>query len=88
MSSRSHTIYRVNLEVRHKNNPFEKKMATMNLIDLAGSESVSKANTMGTSRVEGVNINKSLLALSSVIEKLSNRASFISYRESKLTRLL
>jgi DNA repair exonuclease SbcCD ATPase subunit len=38
---------------------------------------------------EGGNINKSLLALSNVINKLSqNNKSFVNYRDSKLTRLL
>ena len=38
--------------------------------------------------MEGKNINKSLLALSRVIRKLSQKEKKISYRESKLTRIL
>ncbi len=38
---------------------------------------------------EGENINKSLLALSNVIRKLSTKeGNYINYRDSKLTRLL
>jgi len=38
---------------------------------------------------EGSNINKSLLALSNVINKLSGGSKqFINYRDSKLTRIL
>ena len=63
--------------------------AQINLIDLAGSENVSKAKTDGIRMKEGSNINKSLLALSNVISKLSaNPKSFVNFRDSKLTRLL
>lgn len=89
-SSRSHSIFRLNLEVtkifESKNKTF---FSQMNLIDLAGSENVSKAKTDGIRMKEGSNINKSLLALSNVISKLSaNPKSFVNYRDSKLTRLL
>uniref|UniRef100_A0A0D9XLH7 Kinesin motor domain-containing protein n=1 Tax=Leersia perrieri TaxID=77586 RepID=A0A0D9XLH7_9ORYZ len=61
---------------------------TLNLIDLAGSES-SKTETTGLRRREGSYINKSLLTLGTVIGKLSEgRATHIPYRDSKLTRLL
>ncbi|KAG5055222.1 hypothetical protein JHK85_007732 [Glycine max] len=70
LSSRSHTIF------------------TLNLIDLAGSES-SKAETTGMRRREGSYINKSLLTLGTVISKLTeDKASHIPYRDSKLTRVL
>lgn len=90
-SSRSHSIFRLSLEVTkscdtHKTKTF---LSQMNLIDLAGSENVSKAKTEGIRMKEGSNINKSLLALSNVISKLSvNPKSFVNYRDSKLTRLL
>ncbi|RVW30805.1 Kinesin-like protein KIN-7D, chloroplastic [Vitis vinifera] len=61
---------------------------TLNLIDLAGSES-SRAETTGVRRKEGSYINKSLLTLGTVISKLTDgRATHIPYRDSKLTRLL
>ncbi|KAG1358812.1 Kinesin-like protein KIN-7K, chloroplastic [Cocos nucifera] len=70
LSSRSHTIF------------------TLNLIDLAGSES-SRAETTGVRRKEGSYINKSLLTLGTVIAKLTDgKATHIPYRDSKLTRLL
>ena len=85
-SSRSHTIFKINIEFNIK----EKKYCSqLNLVDLAGSENVSKAKCEGMRIKEGGNINKSLLALSSVINKLSqNNKSFVNYRDSKLTRLL
>ncbi|KAG2686893.1 hypothetical protein I3843_09G028200 [Carya illinoinensis] len=65
-----------------------KENVTVNLIDLAGSES-SKAETTGVRRKEGSYINKSLLTLGTVISKLTDsRATHIPYRDSKLTRLL
>ena len=61
------------------------------MVDLAGSEGVSKTQADGMRLREGSNINKSLLALSNVINKLSSETKvkqFINYRDSKLTRIL
>jgi kinesin family protein 18/19 len=62
----------------------------LSFIDLAGSERVSLAQNMGLRITEGSNINKSLLALGKVINKLSEKRNgvYIPYRDSKLTRLL
>lgn len=57
-------------------------------MDLAGSEGISKTNAQGLRLREGANINKSLLALSNVILKLSYKDQFVGFRESKLTRFL
>ena len=104
-SSRSHCIFRLNLKITKfksiKNilNESEKEKIILkshiNLIDLAGSENSSKTGCVGQRLKEGSNINKSLLALSNVINKLSqnngnigNGNFFVNYRDSKLTRLL
>ena len=91
-SSRSHTIFKINIEFYIKdniNNKEKKFFSQLNLVDLAGSENVSKAKCEGLRIKEGGNINKSLLALSNVINKLSqNNKNFVNYRDSKLTRLL
>lgn len=43
-SSRSHTIFRMQIESRNKTNISESiKQSTINLIDLAGSEAMEKA---------------------------------------------
>ena len=86
-SSRSHTIFKINIEFNIKE---KKYFSQLNLVDLAGSENVSKAKCEGMRIKEGGNINKSLLALSNVINKLSqnNNKNFVNYRDSKLTRLL
>ncbi len=84
-SSRSHTIFRLNIENLINN---KKYFSALNLIDLAGSENCNKTFAKGKILKEGININKSLLALSNVINKLSQKNFFCNFRESKLTRLL
>lgn len=74
-SSRSHTIFQV--FIKNAN-------ATLSLIDLAGSE---KAAGSIERRKEGAYINRSLLALGSVINKLIKN-EYVSFRDSKLTRIL
>uniref|UniRef100_A0A0D9WN27 Kinesin-like protein n=1 Tax=Leersia perrieri TaxID=77586 RepID=A0A0D9WN27_9ORYZ len=60
----------------------------LNLIDLAGSESL-KVETTGVRQKEGSYINKSLLTLGTVISKLTDdKTTHIPFRDSKLTRLL
>ena len=46
-------------------------VATLNLVDLAGSERVLKTGAEGIRMKEGANINKSLLNLGIVINKLT-----------------
>lgn len=65
-------------------------MATLSIIDLAGSERASATKNRGERLLEGANINKSLLALGSCINALCDprKKNHIPYRNSKLTRLL
>ncbi|ODV82440.1 kinesin-domain-containing protein [Suhomyces tanzawaensis NRRL Y-17324] len=88
-SSRSHSILQIKLNTINLSNKTETH-STLSLCDLAGSE---RAVSSLERRKEGSFINKSLLALSTVINKLSmasntNNADHIPYRDSKLTRLL
>ena len=94
-SSRSHTVFRFNIQTTQKNDSngqISVRTSQMNLVDLAGSEGVSKTGSEGIRFREGSNINKSLLALSKVIQRLSSFQAknkvFINYRDSKLTRIL
>ena len=59
------------------------------LVDLAGSERVKKTGATEMRLEEAKKINLSLLALGNIISALSdNKTNHISYRDSKLTRLL
>lgn len=54
----------------------------------AGSESVRHTGATGQRAKEGGKINQSLLSLSRVIHALSQPGAHVSFRDSKLTRLL
>ncbi|CAF0749645.1 unnamed protein product [Didymodactylos carnosus] len=60
----------------------------LNLIDLAGSEVISRSKAEGDRFREAVNINTELLQLRRVLDALSASSSYIPYRDSTLTRLL
>ncbi|CBZ27021.1 putative kinesin [Leishmania mexicana MHOM/GT/2001/U1103] len=75
----------------------KKVISTLNMVDLAGSERVAKTGATGLRMVEGGHINKSLTTLATVIDRLASEAShphtggaasFIPYRDSRLTHLL
>ncbi|KAG8903387.1 kinesin-like protein Klp5 [Tulasnella sp. 403] len=92
-SSRSHAVLQINVAQtpRTASTTEERTMATLSIIDLAGSERASATRNMGDRMVEGANINKSLLALGNCINALcesGNRTRHVPYRNSKLTRLL
>ncbi|KAG8860509.1 kinesin-like protein Klp5 [Tulasnella sp. 330] len=92
-SSRSHAVLQINVAQtpRTASTTEERTIATLSIIDLAGSERASATRNMGERMVEGANINKSLLALGNCINALcesGNRTRHVPYRNSKLTRLL
>ncbi|KAK9383484.1 kinesin motor domain-containing protein, partial [Kockiozyma suomiensis] len=89
VSSRSHAVLQIFFE-RAENNA----TSVLSLCDLAGSE---RAAADVERRKEGAYINRSLLALGTIISRLSSTSnatvnsdgtSHIPYRDSKLTRLL
>ena len=63
-------------------------MGKINLIDLAGSEKLSKSGSVGESLEEAKKINLSLSCLGNVIHALTSNSDHIPYRDSKLTRIL
>jgi kinesin family member 18/19 len=91
-SSRSHAVLQINLAQKDRNADVNEPMtmATLSIIDLAGSERASATKNRGERLVEGANINKSLLALGSCINALCDprKRNHVPYRNSKLTRLL
>ena len=92
-SSRSHAVLQVHVTQSPRTAALteQKTMATLSIIDLAGSERAAATSNMGQRMVEGANINKSLLALGNCINALCESGGAIRhvpYRNSKLTRLL
>lgn len=94
VSSRSHAILQVNLEMKDKVIGLDNEitLGKFILVDLAGSERFSgEQRNTGQRLVESGNINKSLLALANCINGLVDnpgKRNFIPWRDSKLTRLL
>lgn len=82
-SSRSHAVTRLRITGIHveKN---EISQGTINLIDLAGSESPKTSIRMEETK----KINKSLSELTNVIMALVQKNDHVPYRNSKLTHLL
>ena len=92
-SSRSHAVLQVHVtrSPRTANVTEERTIATLSIIDLAGSERAAATTNMGQRMIEGANINKSLLALGNCINSLCESGGavrHVPYRNSKLTRLL
>ncbi|XP_031104591.1 kinesin-like protein KIN-8A isoform X2 [Ipomoea triloba] len=89
-SSRSHAILQVVVEYRFKDdlNNIVYRMGKLSLIDLAGSERALATDPRTLRSLEGANINRSLLALSSCISALVEGKKHIPFRNSKLTQLL
>lgn len=84
---------------RHVSVPSESSISSENVVttdsklhfvDLAGSERLKNTGATGDRAKEGISINAGLASLGKVISQLSskNGSGHISYRDSRLTRLL
>ncbi|KAI5288020.1 hypothetical protein KEM54_005540 [Ascosphaera aggregata] len=62
----------------------------LHFVDLAGSERMKHTGASGERAKEGISINAGLASLGKVISQLSTKHpnAYVSYRDSKLTRLL
>ncbi|XP_028047996.2 uncharacterized protein LOC105828305 isoform X3 [Monomorium pharaonis] len=84
-SSRSHAVFQIIARIPGTH----KVHGKFSLIDLAGNErgaDTSSANRQ--TRMEGAEINKSLLALKECIRALSRKGTHLPFRASKLTQVL
>lgn len=82
-SSRSHAI--LTFFIKHGGKLFSK----MSFIDLAGSErGADVIDTKKTTKQDGAEINKSLLALKECIRALDHAGKHLPFRGSKLTQVL
>ncbi|KAF5294725.1 hypothetical protein FQA39_LY00209 [Lamprigera yunnana] len=85
-SSRSHAIFQIILRT---NTSMHKVHGKFSLIDLAGNERGADTSSADRqTRMEGAEINKSLLALKECIRALGRKGSHLPFRVSKLTQVL
>jgi kinesin family protein 2/24 len=82
-SSRSHAVLQINFRRKGA------KCGKLSFIDLAGSERASDVNDNDRqTRIEGAEINKSLLALKECIRALDQNSKHVPFRGSTLTSVL
>jgi hypothetical protein len=86
-SSRSHAVMVLTIN-KNITNTGTQISSQVYLVDLCGSERISKTGAYEERLKEAQNINKSLLSLGNVISALVENKKHIPYRDSKLTRLL
>lgn len=86
-SSRSHLILSVYAAGTNRLTGAS-SMGKLHLIDLAGSERISRSGVTGEALKEAQKINYSLSALGNVISARANRKEHVPYRDSMLTYLL
>ncbi|KAJ8262937.1 hypothetical protein COCON_G00153940 [Conger conger] len=83
-SSRSHALLQIHLRARP-----QRLVGRISFVDLAGSERACDTRDPDRqSRMEGAEINQSLLALKECIRALDQELSHTPFRQSKLTQVL
>lgn len=83
-SSRSHAVFQIILRRRSRD-----LFGKFSLIDLAGNErGADTSSSDRQTRMEGAEINKSLLALKECIRALGRKGAHLPFRASKLTQVL
>ena len=94
-SSRSHSIFRVELSYEDKEGFSFIEPVSLCIVDLAGAERVSKSGVIGTGLKEAGNINSSLLVLKKCFDAMESNSRtnlvekkiIVPVRESKLTMI-
>ncbi|VDK80029.1 unnamed protein product [Onchocerca ochengi] len=87
-SSRSHAVFQIILRKKTEKG-LGRIWGKFSLIDLAGNErGVDTINTDRQTRMEGSEINKSLLALKECIRAMGRNSAHVPFRASKLTLVL
>ncbi|EQC39136.1 hypothetical protein SDRG_03343 [Saprolegnia diclina VS20] len=86
-SSRSHLVLSITITSVQKADG-KRAISKLHLIDLAGSERISKTAASGQRLKEAQHINRSLSSLGDVIAALGSHSKHVPYRNSKLTFLL
>ena len=86
-SSRSHSVFTLNITARHEERN-QTVRGSLILIDLAGSERMTRSNAIGQRAEETKAINKSLSSLTDVFTAIGQKSSHVPFRNSKLTYLL
>ena len=85
-SSRSHAVFQIILRTPNMKKTLHGKFS---LIDLAGNErGADTSSSNRQTRMEGAEINKSLLALKECIRALGRKGGHLPFRASKLTQVL
>ncbi|KAG9243893.1 putative chromosome-associated kinesin KIF4B [Calycina marina] len=89
-STRAEKRFSVPLEAMSGTDAMVTVDSKLHFVDLAGSERLKNTGAQGDRAKEGISINAGLASLGKVISQLSSRqaGSHVSYRDSKLTRLL
>mmetsp|Transcript_12217 Transcript_12217/g.27661 ORF Transcript_12217/g.27661 Transcript_12217/m.27661 type:complete len:602 (-) Transcript_12217:46-1851(-) len=88
-SSRSHTVFSLKVELRNVGEQGSHRMATAQVVDLAGRENEESTEVTGERLKELTFINRSLFQLANCISALTQASrEHIPFRNSKLTMLV
>merc|ERR1711903_336194 len=85
-SSRSHAV--VTVRYSSGGGPRQGAGSTLHLVDLSGSERLSKSQVQGQGLDEARSINRSLAALGDVMAALQTKRPHVPFRNCTLTRVL
>lgn len=88
VSSRSHSVFSIQIRANLKKNHSTKIESVINLADLSGSENIKRSGADKERQAEAAKINCGLLSLGRVIKSLVEGSNYVPYRDSKLTRVL